>query len=79
MKKNVLKIASIVLAGSFALTACDNGKDDPQPSEKYSDVPFVVCEGNFNANEGSIDVIIDGEVKKDIFQSENDRHSLLWS
>ena len=73
MRKNVLKIASIVLAGSFVLTACDNGKDDPKPSGKYSDVPFVVCEGNFNANEGSIDVIIDGEVKKDIFQSENNR------
>ena len=73
MKKNVLKIASIVLAGSFALTACNNEKDDPKPSGKYSDATFVVCEGNFKANEGSIDAIVDGEVQKDIFQTENGR------
>ena len=73
MKKNLVKIASLVLAGSFALTACNKEKDDPKPSGKYSNATFVVCEGNFNANEGSIDAIIDGEVKKDIFQAENNR------
>lgn len=73
MRKNVLKIASIVLAGCFALTACNKEKEAPKPSGKYSNATFVVCEGNFGQNEGSIDAIVDGEVKKDIFQAENDR------
>lgn len=73
MKKNLVKIASIVLAGSIALTACNKKDDDPKPSGAYSNAKFIVCEGNFNANEGSIDAIINGEVKKDIFQAENNR------
>ena len=74
MKKNLLKIASLFLAGSIALTACDNKKDDPKPSGgAYTNASFVVCEGNFGQNDGSIDAIIDGELKKDVFQAENDR------
>lgn len=73
MKKNLLKIASIVLAGSIALTACNKKEDDPKPSGAYSNATFVVCEGNFGQNDGSIDAIIDGELKKDIFQAENNR------
>ena len=73
MKKNLLKIASIVLAGSIALTACNKKEDDPKPSGAYSNATFVVCEGNYGQNDGSIDAIIDGELKKDIFQAENNR------
>ena len=73
MKKNLLKIASIVLAGSIALTACNKKEDDPKPSGAYSNATFVVCEGTFGQNDGSIDAIIDGELKKDVFQAENNR------
>lgn len=72
MKKNVFKVASLILAGSVILTSC-NKNDDPEPSGAYSDAKFVVCEGNFNANEGSIDAIVNGELKKDIFSAENNR------
>lgn len=73
MKKNLLKIASIVLAGSIALTACNKKEDDPKPSGAYTNASFVVCEGNFGQNDGAIDAIIDGELKKDVFQAENNR------
>ncbi|MBP5584554.1 MAG: hypothetical protein J6X43_11520 [Bacteroidales bacterium] len=76
MKKNLFKIASIVLAGSIVLTACNKKEDDPKPSPEagaYTNASFVVCEGNFGQNDGSIDAIINGELKKDVFQAENDR------
>ena len=76
MKRNLLKIASIVLAGSIVLTACNKKEDDPKPSPEagaYTNASFVVCEGNYGQNDGSIDAIIDGELKKDVFQAVNDR------
>ena len=89
MKKNLLKIASIVLAGSMILASCKKD-DDPKPAPEnkeeqkttpgeetttgaYSNATFVVCQGNFQQNEGSIDAIINGVVTKDIFQKENGR------
>lgn len=72
MKKNVLKIASLILAGTFVLTAC-NKDDNPKPSGAYSNATFVVCEGNYQTNDGAIDAIVDGKVESDIFDAVNNR------
>lgn len=70
--KKVLKFASLILAGSFVLTAC-NKEENPQPSGAYSNATFVVCEGNYQTNDGSIDAIVDGNVESDIFSAINGR------
>ena len=72
MKKNVLKIASIVLAGSMILSSCKKD-DEKKPSGAYSNATFVVCEGIWTKNDGEIDAIIDGKVEKDIFNKVNNR------
>lgn len=72
MKKNVLKNVSLILIGFFSLTACNN-EDNPQPSGAYSNATFVVCEGNYQTNDGAIDAIVDGKVESDIFYAMNNR------
>lgn len=70
MKRDFLKIAGFALVSSLIFTACD--KDEENASLQFSNATLVVCEGNFEKNEGSIDAIVSGKVEQDIYSSINE-------
>ncbi len=72
MKKNVLLIASILLAGSFVFTSCKKN-DENNVKQDYSNATFVVCEGNYGSNDGEIFAIVDSKSESDIFSKANNR------
>jgi len=89
MKKNVLFGAVVLLVSMLSFSSCDPTEGPtPEPIEKdsipqgndsisvekdYSMGNFVVCEGNFNSNDGEISYINDTILIEDLFQSENNR------
>ncbi len=68
--KTITKITTTVCIGAILLfSSC---KEDPiSPEKGYSDGIFVVCEGNFNANDGAISFIDDTTVIKDVYNKVN--------
>ncbi len=72
MEKKLLQFAMLFLAGTFVFTACDKD-DNLKPSGSYSNAIFVVCEGNYQTNDGAIDAIVDGKVESDVFNAMNGR------
>lgn len=71
MNKNLFKLAALLISTTIIFSSCK--EDQPKPETIYENGMYVVCEGNFGSNDGTISFIGDTTNIENLFEHVNSR------